>query len=56
LHLEHCSRFNPYDGISWCFISFLSIVEYSQACWQIVQYCKKFLFFLFFISFSFQYL
>ena len=37
LQLEQCSRFNPYDGIPWCFISFLSIVENSQVCWQILQ-------------------
>ena len=41
LHLEHCSRFNPHDGISGYFISLPIVLSNSQTCWQIVQYLPR---------------
>ena len=38
LQLEHCSRFNPYDGISGYFTSLPIVLSNSQTCWQMVQY------------------
>ena len=49
LQLEHCTRSNPYDGISGWLKTFFRAESHSQTCWQIVQYLNRLIFFLIYV-------